>query len=352
MKRELLEVYVCPVSHSRLSVSEARSAESEEIPEGQLVSETGARYEVRQGVPVFLPLTLLSETEQETQAEYDDAAEEKYDAAVDWLFQSFYENEDDVREQMIDLLHLTPAAKVLEIGSGTGRDSFRIARKLGKRGEFFVQDLSEQMVIKTRERLEAETEKLGLSAKIEYFVSTARFLPFPEGFFDAVFHFGGFNNFSEPKKTLAEMTRIVKQGGRVVFGDEALPPWLERTEFGGMIITNNPLFKHKVPLEYLPLNAREVTLRWVLGGCFYLIDFKVGDGPPPVNIDLPHKGWRGGTMRTRYYGQLEGVTPEARKMAIEAAKAQGVSVHEWLDSLVRKAAKSNPALSGKDCVKT
>jgi len=352
MKRELVEVYVCPVSHSRLSVSEARSVGPEEVTEGQLVSETGARYEVRQGVPVFLPLTLLSETEQETQTEYDASAEQKYDAAVDWLFQSFYEDEDDVREQMIDLLHLTPAAKVLEIGSGTGRDSFRIARKLGERGEFFVQDLSEQMVLKTCKRLKAESGKLGLSAKIAYFVSTARFLPFPDGFFDAVFHFGGFNNFSEPKKTLAEMTRIVKQGGRVVFGDEALPPWLEGTEFGEMIITNNPLFKHKVPLEYLPLNAREVTLRWVLGGCFYLIDFKVGDGSPPVDIDLPHKGWRGGTMRTRYYGQLEGVTPEARKMAIEAAKAQGVSVHEWLDSLVRKAAKSNPALSGKNCVKT
>jgi SAM-dependent methyltransferase len=246
---------------------------------------------------------------------------------------------------MIDLLHLTPDAKVLEIGSGTGRDSFRIARKLGEQGEFFVQDLSEQMVLKTRERLEAERGKLALSAKIDYFVSTARFLPFPKGFFDAVFHFGGFNNFSEPKKTLAEMTRIVKQSGRVVFGDEALPPWLDGTEFGEMIITNNPLFKHKVPLEYLPLNAREVTLRWVLGGCFYLIEFKVGDGPPPADIDLPHKGWRGGTMRTRYYGRLEGVTPEARQMAIEAAKTQGVSVHEWLDSVVRKAARSGRALT-------
>src|SRR5262249_31655760 len=153
MKRELLEVYVCPVSHSRLSISEVRSANPEEIIEGQLVSETSARYEVRQGVPVFLPLALLSETEQETQAEYDASAEQKYDAAVDWLFQSFYENEDNVREQMIDLLHLTPAARVLEIGSGTGRDSFRIARKLGKQGQFFVQDLSEQMVLKTRERL-------------------------------------------------------------------------------------------------------------------------------------------------------------------------------------------------------
>jgi len=351
MKRELLEVYVCPVSHSRLSFSGAGPAELEEITEGELVSAAGAHYVVRQGVPVFLPFALLSETERETQAEYDASAEQKYDAAVDWLFRSFYENEDDVREQMIDLLRLAPDAKVLEIGSGTGRDSFRIARKLGERGEFFVQDLSEQMVLKTRERLEAERGKLGLSAKIDYFVSTARFLPFPEGFFDAVFHFGGFNNFSEPKKALAEMTRIVKQGGRVVFGDEALPPWLYGTEFGEMIIANNPLFKHKVPLEYLPLNAREVTLRWVLGGCFYLIDFKVGDGPPPADIDLPHKGWRGGTIRTRYYGRLEGVTPEARQMAIEAAKTQGVSVHEWLDSVVRKAARSGRALPGEDCVK-
>lgn len=337
MKRELLEVYVCPVSHSALSV--AADAPSELIDD-EIISESGRRYPVRQGVPIFVPADLLDEIELLTQAEYDASAEAKYDAAVEWQFRSFYENEDDVREQMLGLLRLKPASTVLEIGSGTGRDSFRIARRLAQQGQFFVQDLSEQMVFKTRERLENDRQRLGITTNIEYFVSTARFLPFPDGFFDAVFHFGGFNNFSEPKKTLAEMTRIVKQDGRIVFGDEALPPWLEGTEFGEMIITNNHLFKHKVPLESLPENAREVTLRWILGGCFYLIDFKVGDGPPPVDIDLPHKGWRGGTMRTRYYGRMEGVTPEAKQMAIEAAKATGLSVHEWLDSNVRKAAKS------------
>jgi ubiquinone/menaquinone biosynthesis C-methylase UbiE len=343
MNRNLLQTYVCPVSHSRLDISKEGAAKAEELVEGELTSAEGIPYHVRSGVPVFLPSALLSKAEKETQADYDATAEQKYDAAVDWLFRSFYENEDDVRERMIDLLRLTPDARVLEIGSGTGRDSFRIARKLDEQGEFFVLDLSEQMVLKTRDRLESESTKLGLTTKIRYFVSTARFLPFPDGFFDAVFHFGGFNNFSEPKKTLTEITRIVKQGGRVVFGDESLPPWLEETEFGEMIITNNPLFKHRVPLECLPLNAREVTLRWVLGGCFYLIDFKVGDGPPPADIDLPHQGWRGGTMRTRYYGKLEGVTPEAREIAIAAAKAQGVSVHEWIDSVVRKAAKSHSA---------
>ena len=348
MKRELLEIYVCPVSHLRLSGLEVRSTRSNEICEGELVSEAGARYEVRQGVPIFLPLALLSEAEQESQAEYDASAEQKYDAAVDWLFHSFYENENATREQMINLLHLTPAAKVLEIGSGTGRDSFRIVRKLSQQGQFFVQDLSEQMVLKTREKLRTESESLGFCATIDYFVSTARFLPFSDGFFDAVFHFGGFNSFSEKKKTLAEMTRVVKEGGRIVFGDESLPPWLEGTEFGEMIVTNNPLFKHKVPLEHLPLNARDVTLRWILGGCFYLIDFTVGRGAPRVDIDLPHKGWRGGTIRTRYYGRLEGVTPEARKMAIEAAKAKGVSVHEWLDSVVRNAARDDRAGASDD----
>ena len=345
MKRELLEVYVCPVSHSRLSMV---GTATDEIIDGELTSTTGSHYVVRQGIAQFLPSALLSDEERETRAEYDATAEQKYDAAVDWLFRSFYENEDEVRERMIDLLRLAPGSRVLEIGSGTGRDSFRIARKLDAKGEFFIQDLSEQMVRKTRDRLTSESKKLGLLPKIRYFVSTARFLPFLDGFFDAVFHFGGFNNFSEPKQTLAEMARVVKRGGRIVFGDESLPPWLEGTEFGEMIITNNPLFKHRAPLECLPLNARDVTLRWILGGCFYLIDFDVGDGPPPVDIDLPHKGWRGGTIRTRYFGRLEGVTPEAREMAILAAKAQGVSVHEWLDSLVRRAAKSDAGGVEKD----
>ena len=101
---------------------------------GELTSTTGSRYVVRQGIPQFLPSALLSREEQETQAEYDATAEQKYDAAVDWLFRSFYENEDDVRERMIDLLRLAPGSRVLEIGSGTGRDSFRIARKLDAQG--------------------------------------------------------------------------------------------------------------------------------------------------------------------------------------------------------------------------
>jgi SAM-dependent methyltransferase len=195
------------------------------------------------------------------------------------------------------------------------------------------------MVLKTRQILTDDYDKLGLSCEINYFVSNATYLPFPDSYFDAVFHFGGFNNFGDPQKTLEEFSRITKKEGKVVFGDEALPPWLENTTFGEIVCTNNPLFRHNVPLRFLPVSCHEVTLRWILGSCFYLIDYRVGDGPPPLNLDLPHKGRRGGTMRTRYYGQLEGVTPETKKMAQEAAEKRGISLHEWLDKLVKEAAK-------------
>ncbi|HNB23630.1 MAG TPA: methyltransferase type 11, partial [Candidatus Melainabacteria bacterium] len=85
------------------------------------------------------------------------------------------------------------------------------------------------------------------------------------------------------------------------------------------------------------------NVRWLLGSCFYLIDFRVGNGPPPLNLDLPHKGRRGGTMRTRYFGQLEGVSTEAKELAMEAAKKKNVSLHAWLDELVRSAAQKDLA---------
>jgi ubiquinone/menaquinone biosynthesis C-methylase UbiE len=335
MKRTLLDVYTCPTSHARL---ELKGDGGSEIVAGELTSASGAIYPIEDGIPNFLSLEMLSASEKATEAEYQFVADRIYDVAVDWLFASFYEDEDKVRESMIDLLAIEPGQKVLEIGCGTGRDSFRIARRVG-RGAFFVQDLSKNMVHKTRQRLENDRQRLGLECDINYFVSSGTQLPFPDGYFDSAFHFGGFNNFTEQKKSMAEFARIVRKGGKIVVGDESVPPWLENTEFGEIVTTNNAMFKYKIPLDSLPPNARDVVVRWVLGGCFYLIEFKVGEGTPPLNLDLPHAGWRGGTMRTRYFGRLEGVTPEAKKMAIEAAKRSGVSVYEWLDKLVRQAAK-------------
>jgi SAM-dependent methyltransferase len=205
-----------------------------------------------------------------------------------------------------------------------------------------MQDLSPGMLRTCVRTMTDRVTALGLSCNLEYSVSNATALPFPADAFDAVFHFGGFNLFGDLRHAAAELTRVAKPGGRVLFGDEAVAPWLKGSEFDAVVSTNNPLFKAETPLAVLPESARDVTVRWILGNCFYLIGFRKGDGPPTLNLDLPHKGWRGGTMRTRYYGQLEGVTLEAKAHAKAAAARAGVSMHEWLDHLIKTTAEREP----------
>ena len=65
----------------------------------------------------------------------------------------------------------------------------------------------------------------------------------------------------------------------------------------------------------------------------------VGVGEPRADLDFPIPGVRGGTHRTRYYGHLEGVTPEAKRLAQQARASLGLSMHDWLDKVVREAAQ-------------
>jgi ubiquinone/menaquinone biosynthesis C-methylase UbiE len=327
--------YRCPLSGSKLVLGDA-VLKGGDVVGGVLVAAGGHRYSIESGIPHFVSPEMLTAIESQTRAEYDVIAEEVYDAAIDWQFLSFCEDEDAVRESLIDMLSLRPDSRVLEVGCGTGRDSLRLAKRLDGRGQLFMQDLSAKMLEVCSRKMHEAAKAEGLQCGIEYSVSNANQLPFPNDFFDAVFHFGGFNQFGDLDRAIAEFVRVTKLGGRILYGDEAVAPWLKGSEFDRIVTTNNPLFSAEIPLRSVPVCARDVTIRWIIGNCFYLISFSKGDGPPPLNLDLPHKGWRGGTMRTRYYGQLEGVTTEAKTLAREAAAKAGVSLHEWLDQLVKR----------------
>lgn len=310
-----------------------------DLQAGYLVSTGGRRYPVKNGIPILIDSESLSKIEADTRAEYDRVAEDIYDRAVDWQFAAFLENEETVRETMVDLLQLTPDMKVLEVGCGTGRDSFRLARRLGGSGELHMQDLSSRMVEVCRTKMEEYRSQFALKCSLEYSASNATALPYENDTFDAVFHFGGFNHFGDLKKGAEELARVTKPGGRVLYGDEAVAPWLKGTEFDAIVSTNNSLFKADTPFTSLPALARDVTIRWLIANCFYVIAFTKDDGPPPLNLDLKHAGSRGGSLRSRYFGVLEGVSDDTKVLVRDAAAKAGMSIHDWLDQQLRGAAR-------------
>lgn len=339
MKPSALTHYRCPADGSSLSFEDESQDSSGTIISGKLTSASGARYSIDNGVPNLMFPPNLTGEEAEVQSEYDRVAKDIYDRAVDWQFAAFLEDENKVRESMVDLLQLEPGMRVLETGCGTGRDSFRLARRLGSDGELHMQDLSSGMVHVCVERMQDYKNDMGFTCGLEYSISNSTALPYPDDYFDAVFHFGGFNHFGDLKHGAAELARVAKRGGRVLYGDEAVAPWLRGSEFDGIVSTNNALFKAEIPLTSVPEGARQASAHWLIANCFYVIAFTKDVGPPPLDLDLQHAGGRGGSLRSRYFGILEGVTPETKALVAPAAAQAGMSAHAWLDQLIRENAK-------------
>jgi ubiquinone/menaquinone biosynthesis C-methylase UbiE len=266
---------------------EAATPAGEEIWEGVLISPRGARYLIRDGVPRFIDHDRESLGEEE-KAEYESyqAASDTYDLSVDWLVRFFRENEQETRTRIHDLLKVKPDHRVLETGCGTCRDSIHLARRLGARGELFLQDLSANMLELGRRRMAADESACEQHCKIEYFEGNVAHLPFADGFFDSAFHFGGLNFFSDKRLALAEMTRVVRRGGKVVIGDEGLAPWLRNTPYRDILAHLGEHYLRVPPLDALPECARGVAVRWVVGNAYYVIDYRVGDAPPQVDLEL------------------------------------------------------------------
>ncbi len=258
----------------------------------------------------------------------------RYDNSMKWVLDTFKISNSELRENLISRLNINGNDKVLVTGVGLGDDLIYIAKKVGKGGQIYAQDFSKQMISEAQKRV--NRDEVLKNYDIIFSVSDATKLPFKNSMFDAVYHFGGINLFPSIKNGIHEMDRVVKDGGKVVFGDESIPPWLKNTEYGKMIINNNPICDFDLPLVHLPKNARNVAVTWEANYYFYVIEYIASSKEFDVDFDIPHKGLRGGTMRTRYYGQLEGISPSLRDEIYKIAEKKGISRKQMLEKLLRK----------------
>jgi SAM-dependent methyltransferase len=254
----------------------------------------------------------------------------EYDRRMDVLLRTFGADDTTLREQLMAPLRLQPGARVLETGCGTCRDTMQLASRSAR---VIATDLSSEMIRGGRAAVAGSANV----DRVRFCVSDAVALPFKAGSFDAGYHFGGLNLFSDIRRGISEMARVVKPGGRVVVGDEGLAPWLTDSEFGRILLNSNPLYRFRPPIEMLPVSARDVSCRWILNGAFYVIDFTVGDGEPFLDLDVEFPGQRGGSHRTRYFGKLDGVSPALKDRVVEAASREGLSMTAWLEKTLRRA---------------
>jgi ubiquinone/menaquinone biosynthesis C-methylase UbiE len=275
-------------------------------------------------VPVF-----ASDPENSNEYSQENAAK-VHDNSLRWVFSTFQTDEEGLRERLIARIGLMKGERVLITGAGAGNDLPYLVRALMGRGDIFVQDIAKEMLLAGVSRYRSELA--GSGVELHFSVSDATNLPFDDGFFDAAYHFGGINLFPDIAKGIAEMNRVVKSGGNIVIGDEGLAPWLVDSELGRMLVNNNALYACTAPLAALPPTARNVKLSWELSNCFYIIEFQASTEPLPIDIDVPHLGKRGGTIRSRYFGRLEGVSPTLRDRIYEEAERRGISRVAFLES--------------------
>ena len=330
MKHSDVALLQCPASGGALTLH-VDEWDGDEIVAGSLANQAGATYAIADGIPDLTYPPVLLEADAFARRTYD-AVAPVYDEYLHLTFETFSSDETQVRNHMVDRLLVKPGQRILEVGAGTGRTSLFIAERLEGKGRVVLHDISRGILEKARVNL--------CNERIErsFVVSNAVYLPFADGAFDSVFHFGGLNMFSDVKRSLAEMVRVVKPGGRVVVGDESMPPWLRHTEFAKVLINSSSHYDNDLPLADMPVEARDVVIEYILGGAFYLLSFTVGVGEPSADFDFEIPGVRGGTHRTRLYGQLEGVTLETKRLAQLAREKRGISMHAWLDETVRRAA--------------
>ena len=251
MIEECLSLLCDPLTHARL-----------QLEQGFLVNpESGVRYRIRDGIPVFVEE--VSGPNRKYQTMYDrlapgyDFAEHAYR----WLLRKA-----DFRTEYIRELEIPAGGRVLEVSVGTGANLCYLRPDI----EFFGLDLSWGMLSKCVRNL----KKWNRSARL--FQGEAEHLPFCDGIFDSVFHVGGINFFNDKTQAIEEMIRVAKPGTKILIADETEKvvsglyqkmPWTRQYYKGQDKAAYSPI-------ALVPSQMGEVQSRQIAEGKLYCLTFR------------------------------------------------------------------------------
>ena len=205
MNQSLLDLICCPVCHSTLSLSTETEGEYLQC------SACERKYPIRDGIIHFIDPRELEGPNQKFARSYDRFAP-FYTIFSKLAFLPFG-GERKARREILENLDLN-GKRILEVSIGNGVNLPYIYDSL-KPSDVFGIDISIGMLSQCAKL----KNKQGW--QVEVFLATAEALPFRHGIFDNVLHIGGINFFSDRKKSIEEMVRVARPGGKIVIADEA-----------------------------------------------------------------------------------------------------------------------------------
>ena len=100
--------------------------------------------------------------------------------------------------------------RMLDVATGSGDLALALARRTEPGGEVWISDINHRMLERGRDRL------LDAGISLPAVQCDAERLPFASGYFDCVTVGFGLRNMTNKDAALAEMTRVLKPGGRLV----------------------------------------------------------------------------------------------------------------------------------------
>jgi ubiquinone/menaquinone biosynthesis C-methylase UbiE len=186
-------------------------------------------------------------------------------------------SEPEARQRLLDRLPMTALEEIashrpvraIDVSFGTGGELLGLARSLPPGSQLFGVDLSRTMA-----RLGARNlARDGVTAQL--CLGDAHYLPYADESFDLLVHVGGINAFSDKRRGLAEMVRVVRPGAMLLLVDEQLesrrtvPLW-QKAIFRASTWWDRV---QTAPVELLPENVEDVRVEQLLT-FYYLLTFR------------------------------------------------------------------------------
>jgi arsenite methyltransferase len=205
--KSILENLIDPVSKQSLKL-EAGSCDGDEVIEGLLTSESGARYAISKGVPRFVTTQDAHQLQTERSFGYKWHQHSSYDseefqaAFRDWMVRRYGFQDLGAMQH-----YFSRRNRILDAGCGSGFSASLYLTRI--EGMWFGVDISDAV--------DVARERIGAIAGTQFIQADMLDLPFPPGTFDTIFAEGTLHHTPSTERALKSLAPLLAASGEFLF---------------------------------------------------------------------------------------------------------------------------------------